>query len=72
MGYYQILLRNNANNLCAVIFPWGGYRHKLLPMGVSNSTDIFKGKKQNIQSIKFYICAHWKYKNYKKIDWEDH
>ena len=42
MGYYHIQLSKNESNLCTIILPWGKYRYKLLPKGVSNSTDIIQ------------------------------
>ena len=44
MGYYHIQLSENASNLCTIIIPWGKYRYKHLPMGVTNSPDIFQKK----------------------------
>ena len=44
MGYYTIRLREQAGNLCTIILTWGKYRYKHLPMGVSNSPDIFQDK----------------------------
>ena len=42
MGYYHIRLIQNASNLCTIILPWGKYYYKRLPMGISNSLDIFQ------------------------------
>ena len=44
MGYYHIRLSKQASNLFTIILPWGKYRYKHLPMGVSNSPDIFQDK----------------------------
>ena len=44
MGYYHIRLSDQARNLCTIIPPWGKYQYKRLPMGVSNSPDIFQEK----------------------------
>ena len=44
MGYYYIILSKQASNLCAIILLWGKYKYKRLPMGVSNSPDIFQDK----------------------------
>ena len=40
MGYYHILLSENAINLCTIIIPWGKYRYNRLIMGVANSPEI--------------------------------
>jgi transposase InsO family protein len=42
MGYYHIPLDEMTQRLCTTIFPWGKYRYKRLPMGVSNAPDIFQ------------------------------
>ena len=44
MGYHHIRLRKQASNLCTIILHWGNYPYKRLPMGVSNSPDIFQEK----------------------------
>ena len=44
MGYYYIRLSENASNLYTIIIPWGKYHYKRLPMGISNSPDIFQQK----------------------------
>ena len=59
MGYYYIRLSKNASNLCTIILPWGKYRYKRLPMGVSNSPDIFQQKMNDLfhgfEFIRAYI-----------------
>jgi CCR4-NOT transcriptional regulation complex NOT5 subunit len=44
MGYYTIRLTPQAQKLCTIVFPWGKYSYLRLPMGVSNSPDIFQSK----------------------------
>ena len=44
MGYYHIRLSDEASHPCTIILPWRKYRYKHLPMGVSNSLDIFQEK----------------------------
>jgi hypothetical protein len=34
MSYYQIKLDADAQKLCTMVFPWGKYKYKRLPMGV--------------------------------------
>ena len=48
MGYYHIRLSKNASNLCTIIPPWGKYRYKHLPMGVTNSQDMFQHKMNDL------------------------
>ncbi len=33
MGYYAIRLDSAAYKMCTIIFPWGKYSYKRLPMG---------------------------------------
>jgi hypothetical protein len=41
MGYYTIRLDPMASEMCTIIFPWGKYSFKRLPMGFGGSADIF-------------------------------
>ena len=43
-GCYNINIIDQDINLCDIILPWGKYRCKCLPMGASNSPDIFQEK----------------------------
>jgi hypothetical protein len=42
MGYYHIKLDADAQKLCTIVFPWGAYKYKRLPMGIKISPDFFK------------------------------
>ncbi len=42
MGYYTIRLDPDASRICTVIFSWGKYSYKRLPMGIAGSPDIFQ------------------------------
>jgi hypothetical protein len=44
MGYYTIRLDPDASKICTIIFPWGKYSYKRLPIGIAGSPDIFQGK----------------------------
>ncbi len=44
MGYYTIRLDPDASRYCTIIFPWGKYSYKRLPMGIAGSPDIFQSK----------------------------
>jgi hypothetical protein len=33
-GYYHIKLDADAQKLCTIVFPWGKYKYKRLPMGI--------------------------------------
>jgi hypothetical protein len=44
MGYYTIRLDPTASKMCTIIFPWGKYSYKRLPMGFGDSSDIFQAQ----------------------------
>ncbi len=44
MGYYTIRLDPTASEMCTIIFPWGKYSYKRLPMGFWGSADIFQAQ----------------------------
>jgi hypothetical protein len=44
MGYYTIRMDLDASKICTIIFPWGKYSYKQLPMGIAGSPGIFQGK----------------------------
>ena len=50
MGYYTIRLDKEAQNLSTIIFPWGKYRYKRLPMGINCAPDIFQEKMSNLMT----------------------
>ncbi len=45
MGYYTIRLDPDASEICTIIFPWGKYSYKQLPMGIVGSPDIYSKEK---------------------------
>ncbi len=40
MGYYTIRLDPDASKICTIIFPWGKYSYKQLPMGIAGSPEV--------------------------------
>ena len=42
MGYYTIRLSPEAQDLCTIVFPFGKYKYKRLPMGVKTAPDVFQ------------------------------
>ncbi len=44
MGYYTIMLDPTASEMCTIIFSWGKYSYKRLPMGFGGSADIFQAQ----------------------------
>ena len=58
MGYYRILLSENASNLCTIILPLEKYHYKRLTMGVANSLDIFQHKMNGLFQVFEFIRAY--------------
>ena len=50
MGYYTIRLNPAAADMCTIVLPFGKYRYKRLPMGISGSPDIFQGKMSGLMA----------------------
>jgi hypothetical protein len=48
MGYYHINLSLDAQKICTITTPFGKYRYKKLPMGISVATDIFQEKMSDL------------------------
>jgi hypothetical protein len=58
MGYYTIRLDPDASKICTVIFPWGKYSYKRLPVGIAGSQDIFQGKMLELMESLGYVRAY--------------
>jgi hypothetical protein len=59
MGYYTIRLDPNALIICTVIFPWGKYSYKRLPMGIASSPGIFQSKTSELMEDLEYVRAYF-------------
>jgi predicted aspartyl protease len=59
MGYYHIELSPKSKTLCTIVLPFGKYEYQRLPMGLSNSPDIFQEKMsdlmQGLEFVRAYI-----------------
>ena len=55
MGYYHKQLAGCVSNLCTIIIPWVKYRYKCLPMGVSNSPELFQQKMDHLSQVFSFI-----------------
>jgi hypothetical protein len=55
MGYYTIRLDPDASKICTIIFPWGNYSYKRLPMGITGSPDIIQGKMSVLMESLEYV-----------------
>jgi hypothetical protein len=58
IGYYIIRLDPDASKICTIIFPWGKYSYKRLPMGIAGSPDIFQGKMSELMESLEYVRAY--------------
>ncbi len=58
MGNYTIRLDPDASRICTVIFPWGKYFYKRLPMGIAGSPDIFQSKMSELMEDLEYVQAY--------------
>ncbi len=58
MGYYTFTLDPDASRICTVIFPWGKYSYKRLPMGIAGSPDIFQSKILELMEDLKYVHAY--------------
>ncbi len=59
MGYYTIRLDPDASKICTIIFSWGKFSYKRLPIGIAGSPDIFQGKMlelmESLENVRAYL-----------------
>jgi hypothetical protein len=58
MGYYTIRLDPTASKMCTIIFPWGKYLYKRLPMGFGGSADIFQAQIMDLMASLKFVQAY--------------
>jgi hypothetical protein len=58
MGYYTIRLDPMASEMCTIIFPWGKYSYKRLPMGFRGSADIFQAQIMDLMTSLEFVQAY--------------
>ena len=58
MGYYTIRLDPKASEMCTIIFPWGKYSYKRLPMGFGGSADIFQAQIMDLMAALEFVRAY--------------
>lgn len=57
MGYYHITLDLATREICTIVFPWGKYRYKRLPMGAACAPDIFQARMTSIfRELEYVQC----------------
>jgi hypothetical protein len=73
MGYYHIELSPDSKRLCTIVLPWGKYEYQKLPMGLSNSPDIFQEKMSSLMGDLEYVRTYIDdLLITTKSDWQDH
>jgi len=59
MGYYHIKLDADIQRLYTIVFPWGKYKYKRLPMGIKIAPDVFQNVMskltQDMEYVKTYL-----------------
>ncbi len=58
MGYYTISLDPDASKICMIIFSWGKYSYKRLPMGIAGFPDIFQEKMSELMESLEFVRAY--------------
>ncbi len=58
MGYYTIRLDPTASKMCTIIFPWGKYSYKRLPMGFGGSANIFQAQIMDLMASLDFVQAY--------------
>jgi hypothetical protein len=58
MGYYTIRLDPTASEMCTIIFPWGKYSYKRLPIGFGGSADIFQAQIMDLMASLEFVQAY--------------
>ena len=58
MGYYHIKLDPLSRKLCTIVLPWGKYEYQSLPMGLSNSADIFQERMSELMEGLEFVRAY--------------
>ncbi len=58
MGYFTIRLDPTASKMCTIIFPWGKYSYKRLPMGFGGSADIFQAQIMDLMASVEFVQAY--------------
>jgi hypothetical protein len=58
MGYYTIRLGPTVSKICTIIFPWGKYSYKRLPMGFGGSANIFQAQIMDLMASLKFVQAY--------------
>ena len=70
---YHIKKSSDSTRLCTIVLPWGKYEYQKLPMGLSNSPDIFQEKMSSLMGDLEYVRTYIDdLLVTTKSDWQDH
>jgi hypothetical protein len=58
MGYYTISLDPDGSKVCTIIFPWGKFSYKRLPMGIAGCPDIFQEKMSDLMATLEFVRTY--------------
>jgi hypothetical protein len=58
MGYHTIRLDPKASKMCTIIFPWGKYSYKRLPMGFGGSANKFQAQIIDLMASLEFVQAY--------------
>jgi hypothetical protein len=58
MGYYTIRLDPAASEMCTIIFSWGKYSYKRLPMGFGGSANIFQAQMMDLMASLEFVRTY--------------
>jgi hypothetical protein len=58
MGYCTITLNPTASKMCTIIFPWGKYSYKRLPMGFGDSANIFQAQIMDLMASLEFVQVY--------------
>jgi hypothetical protein len=59
MDYYTIMLDLMASKMCTIIFPWGKYSYKSLPMGFGGSDNIIQAQIMDLMASHEFVEHTW-------------
>ena len=48
----------DASKICTIIFPWGKYSYKRLPMGIAGANDIFQEKMSDLMATLEFVGTY--------------
>jgi hypothetical protein len=56
LGYFHIKIDADGQKLCTIVFPWGEYKYKRLPMGIKIALFLMFSKFRVYACPRYGIC----------------